>query len=194
MRPRHAEGGAERRARGLRRAAGMRSNRVRRREPASFPYRWRRMETLVVVGAVFAALGAVFVLLGVRITRASRSFERRAVRAPGHVTDVRWEAVGPAGSKTMTGFPVLRFALPDGRVVETVANSGSTRDVMKEGQAVDVLYDPADPSDARLHGSAGAGVVGTVFTVVGAVFVLLGLALLAAGIALDDALPAVIHS
>jgi hypothetical protein len=39
MRPRHAEGGAERRARGLRRAAGMRPLPVRRRIAGSFPVR-----------------------------------------------------------------------------------------------------------------------------------------------------------
>jgi hypothetical protein len=55
-----------------------------------------------------------------------------------------------------------------------------------------VLYDPADPSQARVDSrssTAGATLVGAAFMVFGAVFVLLGVGLIAAGIALDDALP-----
>jgi Protein of unknown function (DUF3592) len=142
------------------------------------------VETLLITGAVFSVIGAAFVAIGIAVTRSIRGFERRAARASGRVVDVRWEAVGPSGNKIMTGFPVLSFTLPDGRAVETVANTGTTFDVMKEGQAVAVLYDPDDPTQARVDSrasSAGSTLVGAAFMVIGGVFVVLGLALLVAG-------------
>ena len=142
------------------------------------------METLLITGAVFAAIGAALVAIGVAITRSNRGFERRAARARGQVVDVRWEAIGPPGDKIMTGFPVLRFTLPGGEAVETVARTGTSIDAMKEGEAVDVLYDPADPSQARVDSrasSAGSTLAGAAFMVIGGAFVVLGLALLAGG-------------
>jgi hypothetical protein len=155
------------------------------------------VEALTVTGAVFAGLGALLFALGVAITRANRGFDRRAVRAPGQVTGVRWEAIGTPADRTMTGFPELRFTLPDGREVQTVARTGTTFDTMREGEAVTVLYDPADPGQARVDGrsaAAGSTLVGAAFIVIGGVCVLIGAGLVAAGIALEDALPAVIHS
>jgi Protein of unknown function (DUF3592) len=195
---RHAEGGAERRARGLRRAAGMRPVPVRRPPAGSFPLPFGRVvEALTITGAVFAGLGVLLLVLGVVLTRANRRFDRRAVRAPGRVTGVKWEAVGPRADRTLTGFPELRFTLPDGREIETVARTGTTFDAMREGSPVTVLYDPADPSQARVDSpssAAGATLAGAAFLVIGAVLVLVGGGLVAAGIALDDALPAVSHA
>jgi len=151
--------------------------------------------TLAATGAIFAVLGALFGVLGYRIARAGRSFDRRAVRAPGEITDVHWRSIGPASGTTLTGFPVLRFTLPDGRVVETESRTGTTADVRKEGEAVTVLYDPADPGQARVDSAsstAASPLAGALFMVMGGAFVLLGLALIVAGIALDDALTAVI--
>jgi hypothetical protein len=97
----------------------------------------------------------------------------------------------------MTGFPELLFTLPNGREVETVARTGTAFDAMREGQAVTVLHDPADPSQARVDstGSAAGGtLVGAAFLAIGGVCVLIGAGLIAAGVALEDALPAVTHS
>ena len=155
------------------------------------------MEALTVTGAVFAGVGALLFAAGVVVARANRRFDRRALRAPGRVTGVRWEGIGTAADRTMTGFPELRFTLPDGREVETVARSGTTFDAMKEGQAVTVLYDPADPRRARVDSrtaTAGSTAVGIALMVIGGACILIGAGLVAAGIALDDALPAVIRS
>jgi hypothetical protein len=151
------------------------------------------MQVLTITGAVFAGIGALLLIIGVVIARANRKFTRRARRAPGFVTGVKWNAVGPQGDATMTGLPELRFTLPDGRVVETVARSGTTLDAMQEGKPVTVLYDPDDPARAQVA-SGGATALGVAFIAIGGVCVLLGAALVAAGVALDDALPSVIHS
>ena len=151
------------------------------------------MEALTITGAAFAGVGALLLVIGIVIARANRRFARRARRAPGVVTGVKWSATGPQADATMTPFPELRFTLPDGRVVETVARSGTTLDAMREGKDVTVLYDPDDPSRAQVA-SGGATAVGVAFIVIGGVLVVIGAGLVAAGIALDDALPSVIHS
>jgi hypothetical protein len=151
------------------------------------------MEALTISGAAFAGVGALLLAIGAVIARANRRFTRGARRAPGVVTGVRWSAVGPPADTTTTPLPELRFTLPDGRVVETVARAGTTLDAMQEGKAVTVLYDPDDPARAQVA-SGGATALGVAFIVIGGVCVLLGAGLVAAGIALDDALPAVIRS
>jgi hypothetical protein len=146
------------------------------------------VEALTITGAVFAGIGAILVVAGILITRANRRFARGAARAPGHITGVRWKPVGPPADTTMTGFPELRFTLPDGRVVETVSRSGTTLQTMREGKAVTVLYDPADPAQAQV-GTGAATTVGVALMALGGVAVLLGAGFVAAGIALEDALP-----
>jgi hypothetical protein len=147
------------------------------------------VEALTITGAVFAGLGAVLFVLGIVLTRSNRRFDRRAMRAPGRITGVKWEAIGPRADRTMTGFPELRFTLPDGREIETVARTGTTFEAMREGSPVTVLYDPGDPSQARVDSpssAAGATMAGAAFLVIGAVLRLLGGGLIAAGITLGD--------
>jgi Protein of unknown function (DUF3592) len=154
------------------------------------------VEALTITGAVFAGLGVLLFALGIVLARTNRRFDRRALRAPGRITGVHWDAVGPATDHSMSGFPKLRFTLPDGREIETVARTGTTFEAMREKSPVTVLYDPGDPSQARVDSpssAAGATLAGAAFLVIGAVFVLVGAGLIAAGIALEDALPAVIH-
>jgi len=152
------------------------------------------VETLIVVGAVFAAGGALFFALGVLLARSKRRFDRTALRAAGEVVDVRWQSrsgLAASGAQRI-GYPVLRFTLPDGDTVETVARTTTSADVLQRGRAVPVLYDPADPRKARIDsGPAAAGptLMSAGFMVIGGVFVVLGLALVAGGIALGDALP-----
>jgi len=172
----------------LRLAAGMRPVTVRRRIAGSFPVAFRRVEALTVTGAVFAGIGALLFVAGILITRGNRRFVRGAGRAPGHITGVRWKPIGGPADTTMTGFPELRFTLPDGRVVETVSRSGTTLQTMQEGKAVTVLYDPADPAEAQV-GKGASTMVGVALMAIGGIAVLLGAALVAAGIALEDALP-----
>jgi hypothetical protein len=152
------------------------------------------MEALTITGAAFAGIGLLLVVVGIVIARSQRAFHRRARRAPGYVTDVKWSAVGPQADTTMAAYPVVRFTLPDGREVETTARTGTTVDAMKQGKRVTVLNDPDDPAQAQVASSGGA-IASGVFIGVGVILMLLGAGLIAAGIALDDALPAaVIHS
>jgi hypothetical protein len=128
------------------------------------------------VGLGVAAFGAVFVLIGSSSARASRAFERVAVRTPGEVLEIRYESAG-AGTGRHHAIPVVRFELPDGRTVETEARMGASPGFKSRGE-VTVLYDPEDPRRARVDsfGAGASAVVGGCMASLGATLVLIGLA------------------
>jgi hypothetical protein len=142
-------------------------------------------------GVLFALVGAVFVVIGTRGARRSRAFERGAQRAPGVLSDLRHERVGPAGDSSWITIPVVRFTLPDGRTVETEARMGAAPGFNRPGAEITVLYDPADPRRARVDARlAGQGaLVGGCMASLGAVFVVVGIAVAIGGYLLARALP-----
>lgn len=138
------------------------------------------MDVLVLGPAIFVVVGLAFAGLGARTLAAGRAFERTARPAEAEVTDVRWERVGRAGDRSQLAFAVLRFVLPDGRTVETQAMYG-TNLPPTTGARVPILYDPADPTRARIAGGltgAAPALVSGCFIAFGAVFALVGAALL----------------
>jgi hypothetical protein len=146
---------------------------------------------LPAIGVLFALLGGVFVAIGTRGARASREFERVARRAPGVLTDIRYERIGTPGEGSMHAVPVVRFTLPDGRTVQTEARMGATPGFNKPGKEITVLYDPADPRRARVDARmAGAGALaGGCMASLGLIFVVVGIALAIGGYFLAKALP-----
>jgi hypothetical protein len=141
-----------------------------------------------LIPLVFVAVGVLFAVLGVRNLRAGNRFIRTAGEASGEVTDVRARSVGHGTDSNLAFFPVVRFQLPDGRVVETETDTGVNFKRPRAGQPVTVLYDPADPTHARIAGSVAGGVVHGFLTVFGVVFALVGVAFFALFQAFGDAL------
>ena len=69
----------------------------------------------------------------------------------------------------------MRFNLPDGRTVEAAATQGAAPGRGSEGDQVNVLYDPENPTDIRIAGFLGSGQMGgVVMIVIGVMFVLDG--------------------
>jgi hypothetical protein len=105
---------------------------------------WLHFEYLGLV------VGAALTWGGIHFLRRTRRFERIAWRAPGVVTEVRWQWREGISDTERYAYPVVRFALPDGRVVDTESDVGSSPSPVSAGDRVDVLYDPADPTRARV--------------------------------------------
>ena len=131
----------------------------------------------VLAAAAIITVGSFLLLcsLSVSAIRAiARS--RRYVRVPGRIVDLREQH-----SNTMEnpgsppGYaPVLAFRTPDGREMQAESPRWSNLNAGKVGQQVDVVYDPADPSEAYIGSVtgtpvflyvAGAGIVAVVFVV-----------------------------
>lgn len=131
---------------------------------------------VVPVAILFTAVGLVFVFPGVRTIRSSGRFLSRALRAPGVVTDLRYEIVAQGTHSGGLWFPVLRFSTADGRTVDTTAMYGRVPAPARRGDAVSVLYDPDDPTRAAIDGPiGGGGLIGSIFLALGLTFTLLGL-------------------
>jgi hypothetical protein len=98
---------------------------------------------------------AIVVLAWVTIARrrANRAFLGAAVPAEAEVTDVRWRTVGPLPERDRLAYPLLRFALPDGSLIE--ARGQATEQPIEVGDRVGVLYLPAEPSRVRVDGTSG---------------------------------------
>jgi hypothetical protein len=131
------------------------------------------------VPVLFVVVGIGVVIASVRgLARANR-FERTAQRTNALVTALHWKHTSSAGSSTSSrvAYPVLRFELPDGRPVEAESTFGSNPSPAREGDTVTVLYDPADPTDARVEGFLSSGrlasviglLIGLAFAVFGSV-------------------------
>ena len=76
---------------------------------------------------------------------------------------------------TSYSYPVVRFNLPDGRTVEAAAVQGAAPGVGSEGDQVNLLYDPENPTDIRIAGFLGSGQMGgIVMIIIGVLFFLHG--------------------
>jgi hypothetical protein len=110
------------------------------------------MEAFGLMPLAFVAMGLLFAWIGIRNVRVSDAFRRDALQADAEITDVRWELVGAMGDRDHLAFPVLRFTLPDGRVVETQSDYGTNWPPGEAGDHVTVMYLPDDPTRARIEG------------------------------------------
>lgn len=97
---------------------------------------------------LFAA-GVVFFIAGVVILVRTVQFVAGAEHATGTVVDLSRE-IDDEGDETF--YPVVRFTTAEGQEIEFVSSSGSSPPSESPGDRVDVLYDPDDPSDAKLSG------------------------------------------
>jgi hypothetical protein len=132
---------------------------------------------------VFVGIGVLFAGLGVAMQRGESRFGARAARAAATVTDVRSRS-GGSTSGGVIWVPVVRFTTADGRTVEAETSSGTNRKRHRPGQAIEVLYDPAKPTDVRVPGS-GASIVHVAFIALGSAFAAIGLAIAAITVAVS---------
>jgi hypothetical protein len=110
------------------------------------------MEAIGLMPLAFVAAGLLFAWIGIRNVRAGDAFRSVARQTEAEITDVRWEWTGGIGNRNQVAFPVLRFTLPDGQVVETQAEYGTNWPPGQAGDRVTVLYHPDEPSRARIEG------------------------------------------
>ncbi len=134
-----------------------------------------------IIPVVFCAVGLIFVAQGLVMLTRARRFARRAVRTTGAVVDLarRWSNPGGPGSTgSYLYVPVVRFATADGQAVQFQSSTGTSWRSRRVGQTVPVLYDPANPRDARIDTFLATGCLPVGFTVFGVLFVALGGAIL----------------
>jgi hypothetical protein len=124
-----------------------------------------------IIGPIFLVVG-VGLLLGFffAFSRTKR-FLASAQEARAEVVGVK-ESMG--SSRERVYYPVLRYRTQQGDTKEVTSSVGSNPPRYKEGDSVVVLYDPAHPSDVRIHsfinvwmGPLVLGLLGVILTGVG---------------------------
>jgi hypothetical protein len=124
---------------------------------------------LIVIPLLLLAIGAGLIWFARRLRD-----DRATVPATGTVVGLRRRGGDPGPS----WFPVVRFQLPDGRTVEAESTWGSRPARVREGDSIELLYDPADPTTIRLPGEQAAGAFFAVALILtGAGLVVLGVLL-----------------
>ncbi|MFD6974887.1 DUF3592 domain-containing protein [Streptomyces sp. NPDC059949] len=91
----------------------------------------------------YIVLGLGALLFAVFALRRRLVLRRRGVAVPAHCSAVQRPAEG--GPARLT----LRYATPDGRARSLVAGEGDCPAETREGDPVEVLYDPQHPSRAE---------------------------------------------
>lgn len=137
---------------------------------------------LLVAGLVLLAAGGYFAVRGSRQRRAAAGFTATARPATAQVTDLRLR-YQRYNREHDDGFwvPVVRFSLPDGRVVEAETLTGSMPAPAQVGDKVEVAYDPADPRRVNLaRGVAQPGNLGCLWGALAGGLGLVGLLVLGA--------------
>lgn len=136
---------------------------------------------LPLLGAAVLVLlaGAAFLGVGTRQRRRAAGLTATAVTTRAEVIDVRPHDPNLFFSGNRVWRPVVRFALPDGRVVEAETTVGSNPVPARPGDRVEVRYDPREPRRVNLaHGPAQPGTLGLLLTVLGLAMTGVGLLVL----------------
>lgn len=139
------------------------------------------MLPLLAAGFVAVAAGLYFGAHGRRQRAMASAFDSSAALATAEVTDLRLRHQR-YNRQHDDGFwlPVVRFTLPDGRVVEAETMTGSMPAPAQVGERVEVRYDPEDPRRVNLaRGLAQPGNLGCMTTVLAGGLVGVGLLVIA---------------
>lgn len=105
------------------------------------------MSADLIIGIVFGFVGGVMTLIAVFLFVRTRMFINNAQEVKGTVIRLVYSHSSEGGG----GYsPVYQFKTIEGRLVEKQDNLSSNPPMFKEGQTVDVLYEPANPENARI--------------------------------------------
>ena len=133
----------------------------------------RGLFTLIFTG-IWCLLGVIFLCVGLGLRRSFlRREERLRARAPGRVAEVVRRDSRTSEGRSTAWYPIIEFEA-DGRTISLESGEGDGRKRFYEGQAVEVLYDPDDPSCFRLEGFETTNLVGKIFTAIGLASIVIG--------------------
>jgi hypothetical protein len=105
------------------------------------------MSSNLLVGVIFGLVGGLLVVIGLFILIHTRMFISRAQEVKGTVIRMVYTHSSEGGG----GYsPVYQFRTVTGETVVVQDGLSSNPPMFKEGQIIDVLYDPANPQKARI--------------------------------------------
>ncbi|MGC1206322.1 MAG: DUF3592 domain-containing protein [Ornithinimicrobium sp.] len=141
--------------------------------------------TPLLVGAILALAGATFAFTGRTLRQSSKQFLATSVTTQAQVLDLRYRQTPSHSASRGTYHPLLRYTLPDGRIVEAEASYGSSPAPATQGQVVPVRYDPKNPTTVQLaNGLVNVANVWVFFIILGLLFFVIGVVVIGVAILL----------
>ena len=129
----------------------------------------------LIFSGVWGIIGIVFLGVGIALrTRATQDQERLRARAEATVVSFVDHFGTYRGHTTHGRNPVVEFDY-EGRTISVECMDGLGPRSFYEGQKVEILYDPNDPSFVRMAGFQPEGKLGVVFIVIGIGCIALGI-------------------
>lgn len=105
------------------------------------------MSAELTIGIVFSLVGGLLALIGAFLFIRTRIFMNTAQEVKGTIVRMVWSSGGDGGG----GYsPVYQFRTIEGQMIEKQDNLSSNPPMFKEGQVIDVLYQPGNPQNARI--------------------------------------------
>lgn len=105
------------------------------------------MSADLIIGIVFSLVGLLLVAIGIFIWIRTRVFLSTAQEVKGTVVRMVYSHNSDGGG----GYsPVYQFRTMEGQTIEVADGLSSNPPMFREGQVIDVLYDPSNPQKARI--------------------------------------------
>ena len=109
-----------------------------------------------VFGALSLVSAFALLALGASCYNRAASFRKTAVEAQGAVIGLREGlSTGAHGESSTVYYPIIRFADKAGQDHTLYSSSGSDPPAYEVGERVSVLYDPANPKEAKVNSFTG---------------------------------------
>ena len=110
-----------------------------------------KLSTIMLLAslAMFVPAGLMWRMARI-VSRDTDRFMQTARQATGTVLSLDWRSSRVGTERALHAYPEIAFTLPDGQRVQATARTGNLQRPAKVGDTVQVLYNPADPSEMDL--------------------------------------------
>jgi hypothetical protein len=128
-----------------------------------------------VFGALSLISACALLALGGSCYSRSVAFKKTAVEAQGAVVELKEGSGGGPGNHHTVYYPVVRFADKAGQDHTLYSSSGSYPPAYEVGERVSVLYDPANPKEAKINSFSNLWLWPLILGIMGGLDLLTGL-------------------
>ncbi|MBN1203430.1 MAG: DUF3592 domain-containing protein [Myxococcaceae bacterium] len=123
-------------------------------------------------------MGLILAVVGIGLVVGSIVAASRTKRFLATAQEARAEVIGmhvSSGTQSSRAyFPVLRYRTQKGATHEVTSSVGSNPPRYKEGDSVVILYEPANPTNVRIHTFSNVWLVPMILGGIGGIFILVG--------------------